>query len=275
MRSDQVASAKSLAARLHRDRSAGRIDAPLHELEEMAMAVQDARADGVNPRTASKDAFALREFELFASLRGFDPNLQSQWVKDFPEREGLKMASFLLFRAHRAQPRSKSDIVAKPLSIYANYLALRRVFKSRSVDLVPSGVVRETLRGLLKRFIRRIGIDALRPKQVEPISLDIIRQSIRLAEQGTRSIGRLAWKRSNWNCFITQSWMVINLPVGSRKGEATMLPGDVDENDWFSRSSVAYTINGRVYVDPEEGDLLCMKEGDHASLSPKGSKCDA
>ena len=60
---------------------------------------------GTNPRTASKDSFAMREFEEFASLRGFDPNLQSRWTRDFPERESLKLASFLLFRAQRAVPR--------------------------------------------------------------------------------------------------------------------------------------------------------------------------
>eukprot|EP00966_Prymnesium_polylepis_P255906 5911864-Prymnesium_polylepis.1 len=68
----------------------------------MAMAVAEAKADGINPRTASKNSFALREFECFAKLRQFDPNLRTQWVRKFPEREKLKLASFLLFRAQRA-----------------------------------------------------------------------------------------------------------------------------------------------------------------------------
>lgn len=128
----------------------------------------EARADGTNPRTASKDAFALREFEAFAELTGFNPNLQSKWATDFPERESLKMASFLLFRAQRAVPRSKQHTVAKPMSIYQNYLALRRVFKAKDVELAPPHTVRQTLKGLLRRFVRRFGIERLRPAPPSP-----------------------------------------------------------------------------------------------------------
>ena len=69
--------------------------------------------------------------------------------------------------------------------------------------------------------------------------------------------------------------MVINLSVGSRKGESTKLPGDVDGNDWFTRSSVTYRIDGRTVVDPTPEQLRGMNEGDLARLAPKGAKCDA
>ena len=77
LRSDETSEAQAFAQKLHRDRTPGRINAPLRVLEEMAMSVAEARNDGVNPRTASKDAFVWREFQAFAELRGFDPNLQS------------------------------------------------------------------------------------------------------------------------------------------------------------------------------------------------------
>ena len=107
----------AFARRLRKDTTPGRIRAATPQLEEMALAVAEARADGINPRTASKDQFALREWEAFAELSNFDPNLQSEWTKRFPERESLKLASYLLFRAQRAVPRSKKDAVAKPMSI--------------------------------------------------------------------------------------------------------------------------------------------------------------
>ena len=274
LRSDQVAHAEQLATRLASDRSTGRIDAPYDQLLSMTMAVAEARADGINPRTASKDAFAMREFEEFARLRGFDPNLQSRWTREFPERESLKLASFLLFRAQRAVPRSKRDMVAKPMSIFQNHLALCRVFKSRDVELPPPGTVRQTLRGLLRRFIRRFGIESLRPKRVEPVTPTIVQKAVDLAMAGTAVVGRNAWKLSNWTCFIVTSWMVVNLSVGSRKGESTKLPGDVDDNDWFNRAAVTYEIGGRTRTDPTEAELRQMQEGDHALLAPKGSKCD-
>ena len=77
---------EALAKRLARDKTSGRINATELELLEMATVVTEARADGVNPRTSSKDAFALREFEAYAALRGFDPTLRSEWARQFPER---------------------------------------------------------------------------------------------------------------------------------------------------------------------------------------------
>jgi hypothetical protein len=68
--------------------------------------------------------------------------------------------------------------------------------------------------------------------------------------------------------------MVINLSVGSRKGESTQLPGDVDSNDWFNRGNVSFEIKGRTYLDPPVDLLEGMDEGDSASLAPNGSKCD-
>ena len=164
--------------------------------------------------------------------------------------------------------------MAKPMSIYQNYLALRRVFRARDVELPASGTVRETLRGLLRRFVRRFGIEKLRPKRVEPVTPAIILLVLGMARTGTHVVKRHTWCLSNWTCFIVTAWMVINLSVGSRKGESTRLPGDVDNNDWFSRASVTYEIGGRTYVDPPQRVLSEMREPDVAMLAPKGSKCD-
>ena len=275
LRSDETSAAQAFAQELHRDRTPGRIDAPLRILEEMAMSVAEARNDGVNPRTASKDAFAWREFQAFAELRGFDPNLQSEWARRFPERESLKMASFLLFRAQRSIPRSKRDAVSKPMSIFQNYLALRRVFKARNVELTPAGSVRDTLRGLLRRFVRRYGVEQLRPKRVEPVTPALIQQVVDLGRAGTSQVNGRVWDTKDWTCFIVTAWMVINLSVGSRKGESTKLPGDVDGNDWFTRASVSVKSKGRVHVDPPLSVWRRLTEGDLVLLANNGSKCDA
>ena len=275
LRPDDVAHAHAFARRLSVDRTPGRIDLPLEDLEEMALAVADARADGINPRTASKNDFAMREFVEFAKLRNFDPNLQTAWTRAFPERESLKLASYLLFRAQRAVPRSKKDMCAKPMSIYQNFLALVRVFKSRDVELPSAAKVRETLRGLLRRFVRRFGIDKLRPKRVEPITPTIVRSCVELAMAGTARVKGAIWSlNENLTCFMVTAWMVINLPVGSRKGESTKLPGDVDANDWFNRAAVACKHQGRTYVDPPPHIWAQLKEGDQVMLTPRGSKCD-
>ena len=279
LREDQRRSVDEFVERLVHDRTEGRIDAPAKDLRELAYSVAEARFDGINPRSASKDAFALREFECFAALRGFDPNLQTRWTRRFPQRESLKLAGYLLFRSQRAKGRAKGQPFAKPMSVYQNYLALRRVFKGREVELPPSTAVRETLKGLVKRYIRghgAAGIEMLRPKRVEPITPAIVRKCRALADKGGTKVKGVVWSIANWVCFIVTVWMVVNLQVGSRKGESTKLQGDVDANDWFTRSSLTWRINGLVLLDPTPQQLNSMQRGrDIARLAPKGAKCDA
>ena len=160
------------------------------------------------------------------------------------------------------------------MSIYQNYLALRRVFKARDVEITAPYTVRATLKGLIRRFIRRYGIDELRPNRVEPVTPPLIVKCLDWAEEAGGTIDGVPWEMSNWTCFIVLAWMVINLSIGSRKGESTRLPGDVDDNDWYTRASVTYCIGGHTHVDPPEEELRRMAEGDHAALAPRGSKCD-
>ena len=78
----------------------------------------------------------------------------------------------------------------------------------------------------------------------------MVAKAVALARQGTSHVMQHAWTLADWRPFIITAWMVVNLPVGSRKGESTELPGDVDENDWFTRASVTAIADGRTYVDP-------------------------
>ena len=88
-----------------------------------------------------------------------------------------------------------------------------------NVGASSSTTVRETLRGLIRRFIRRFGIEALRPKRVEPVTPPIVMRCLQMAKEGTSTIKGHKWcLRTNWTCFIINAWMVINLSVGSRKG---------------------------------------------------------
>ena len=77
----------------------------------------------------------------------------------------------------------------------------------------------------------------------------------------------IRWALTNWNAFIVMAWMVINLSVGSRKGESTKLPGDESSNDWFTRRSLTWNISEATVVDPSEAQLRSLKEGDFARLS--------
>lgn len=263
---------EKLVRRLINDKSPGRIDAPEPVIREMVREVHSARQDGVNPRTQKKEQLAWNEFREYAQLKGFDPHLRTAWTRAFPERESLKLAGFLIYVAQRMRPRSKRDAAPKPQSVYQRYLALRRVFTGQ--ELPPEADVKHAFRGLLRRFLRTHGIEALRPKRVEPITPGIVEKMVTLAEQGTSRIRGRPWHLNNRVCFAVTAWSVVNLQVGSRKGESVKLPGDVDANDWYTRSSVAFRIGGVILTDPAAEELQSMQKGDSAILSPRGSKCD-
>lgn len=97
---------------------------------------------------------------------------------------------------------------------------------------------------------------------------------VALAQQGTARVRGRPWRLSSRECFAVTAWSVVNLQVGSRKGESVKLPGDTDASDWYTRSSVAYRIRGVIHTDPAMNELQRMHEGDSAILSPRGSKCD-
>ena len=175
-----------------------------HELREMAEAVAEAKVAGVNPRTASKDAFALREFELLAKLKNIDPNLRTEWTRRFPERESLKLSYFLLFRSQRIQPRAKGDVAARPMSVYQNYMAIRRVFRQRGQELPPSGAcsTRRARGSAIRRAVRRFGIEWLRPQRIEPVTTSMILRCVCVFRQGTSTIAGLLWTEATWTAFI-------------------------------------------------------------------------
>ncbi|KAL3921923.1 MAG: hypothetical protein SGPRY_004736 [Prymnesium sp.] len=256
---------------LIRDRMPGAINASPEQLREMAMT---AKAAGADPRTQKKDMLACSQFQEYASKRDLDPNLRSVWTAKFPERESLKLAGFPLYVAQNIRPRSKDSPAAKPTNVYQRYLALRRVFKRREVDMPPTAAVRDTFKGLLKRFISAHGMQALRQRRTELVTLAIVRQLLRNVKKGDKKVRGLQWSLVNWTCFITTAWEVINLSIGMRKGELMRLPGESGTSDWYTRDSVSFFIERRTYLDPPEDALACMRVGDYATLAPNGAKCD-
>lgn len=83
----------------------------------------------------------------------------------------------------------------------------------------------------------------------------MVEKLIKQAENGTTKIAGKPWRIQDRDCFNVIAWQVINLQVGARKGEETKLPGDVDNNDWFTRGSVTYRRAGQVVTKPTKQDL--------------------
>lgn len=265
-----AAHVERIAERLIQDRTPGAIHAPASELRELAFVVAQAKADGANPRTLSKDESAWKQFEEYANKRGFDPNLQSSWAERFPERESLKLAGFLLYAAQQIKRRSKADPSAKPLCVYQRYLALPRIFKRREVVLPMTTTVRDTLKGVLQRLVRDHGIEAPQQRRTEPITLYIVRQLIRPTREGNKRVRGVRWSLANWDCFIITAWEVINLSASTRKGEPALPPGD--RNTTVTGTPVTRsptTSRGARGLTPQKTCCFPWQRGTLLPLSPR------
>ncbi|KAL3929826.1 MAG: hypothetical protein SGPRY_001795 [Prymnesium sp.] len=231
------------------DRTPGRIAAPVCELREMAAAVTDARVQGVNPRTRGQEDLAWRQFTDFSSMRGFDPYLRTEWTRRFPERKSIKLSSFLLYPCR--------DLV------------LRRVFRRLDQQLPDTVSVRDTLKGMLRRFIALYGVESLRQQRVELVTLAIVRRMVTLADTGQARMPGRQGSLADWDCFIVTSWQVVNLSAGTRKAESVRLPED-DSDNWFARASETYRIRGRTLMDPTPSRICGLwRKATSYALHPK------
>lgn len=223
----------------------------------MALAVETARSDGRNPRTARKDEKAWLDFQEFAQLRGFDPMLRAKWMSSHPEHENLKLAGYLLFVSQK-MPRSRDSPAVKPMSVYHRYLSLRRHFAPR-LELPRPKAIQMVVHGLVRRFLKHYGIQELRPRRVEPMTMRIIE---RLAAKGDSRVDGHVWSLANWTCFVVTAWQVINICVGSRKGESSLLRLDTDLKACFTRDCLTWRLAGKVVSNPSRAQLAAVTEGD-------------
>lgn len=79
------------------------------------------------------------------------------------------------------------------------------------------------------------------------------------------------WGLTDWTCFIVTAWEVINICVGSRKGEVCCCPADL--LNCFTRDCLTWGVAGMVVADPTSQQLHSLAEGDCARLGAKGAKC--
>ena len=154
-----------------------------------------------------------------------------------------------------------------------DYLALRRHFKHKKVDLPPMQEVLEVFRGLIRRIIAQEGgVQSLKPKRVEPITPVIVEKMLSVRDI---PVAGVTWRPvEDWTPFIITAWCVANLPIGSRRAESVLLPGDTGPSDYFTRADLSWQIGGRVLRDPSDAQLAQLRRGDFARLEPGLAKCD-
>ena len=78
-------------------------------------------------------------------------------------------------------PRRKSDPAAKPQSARDCLTSVRRVHARRGVELPPAPLVSKVFKGIVKRYVREHGVDALLPDRKSPLENKHVNACLSLA----------------------------------------------------------------------------------------------
>ena len=166
------------------------------------------------------------------------------------------------------QPKKKTAPAARPGSGFQVLLAIRRIHLLLGVLLIPLKFVRLTLKGLLQRFVRAHGHEALLPDRKWPIPHSVFVQLLRLTSV---SYGATRWTASSLLGKSTLAMICLLYASGFRKAEITDHGAGLT---YLTRSSVRWVIAGVAYSDPSIAMLAKRGVGTYAEVLPRQSKCD-
>ena len=165
------------------------------------------------------------------------------------------------------QPRKRSSPAAQPQSGFQVLLAVARVHKLLGVVMVPLKFVRLTLRGMLQRFVRVHGHDALVPSRKWPMSHRILTLLLHITSV---RFGTSVWTADSLLGVSTIAMVCLLYASGFRKAEITTHGLGVT---YLTRASLRWFINGSV-CEPTAANLARAGPGSYVECYPRESKCD-
>ena len=273
-----AARSDSILARLHDDQSAYALrPADPALLDILVRDVLHAIDDQVPPATLKKDKAHWRHWTAFMSAMGTSrlrPNPADDPHYDV-ERESFLQAAFVVWVYPRLIPRRRSDPAAKPQSARDCLTTVRRIHARRGVELPPAPLVSKVFKGIVKRYVREHGVDALLPDRKSPLQNDHV-NAIRAIPDGTVIQGLpyvVDWSHIRFICFAA---LVNTLrQMGSRKADLISPSPEEFDLSRVSRSNLKFVIGGVTHSDPSPELLRSMSEGDLVLLKPGATKADA
>ena len=163
---------------------------------------------------------------------------------------------FLMYVFERMRPRRHSDAQAKPASVYAVLLQVRRMHKRNNLGhcLVPTSAVKSTIKGMLKWFVLQHGHEALLPQRKEPIPYAVVDCAL-LLPQGTM-MGPVKVNDSDHEFRSFHAFISTLKISGFRKADLAPSPGEPFGLQHISRASIVWIIDAvREITEPTMTDL--------------------
>ena len=246
-------------------------------LRHLVTMVHAAVDDQVPLSTLRKDTYQWRKWKAFTSL--FNTAL---WRDDYRAnsgeddmghaRECLLQAIFVVWRHANMKPRSNRSPQAKPENARKSLQAVRRAHKRRGFLMPAAPQVALAMRGLVRRYVRVHGPQALAPTRKKAVT-NAHANAIYAIPDGTELPGFVVqWDSLPFVCFT--ALLNMTRQTGSRK--ACLLPVTPAEFDrsCVARTNIRFCIRGHVYDDPDADLLKSMRNGDRVLYRPACSKAD-
>ena len=248
-------------------------------MREAIRVSHDMRMFGKNESTQRQQKGQWRLWVGFCEAQGICPTRDDHDANAGRDRIGFMrevelLNSALCFYMGIAKGRGRSAALPKA---GMNWLrGIRRVHEQMmpKVEMVPMKTVQECFDGLMRQYQLRWTVAATLPVRKEPLTNSDITRLIDLwwdpANDGKR-VGRFVVKTgSALTITIGCLWLLL-LDSGMRLAELTSDKWDMTR---CSRASVAFRIRGVLHRSPSRLQLMGMREGDFAIVTPPPSKKD-
>ena len=149
-------------------------------------------------------------------------------------------------------------------------LGANRVLKQNYLSFIPLKALKLPLRGLMRKFIKRYGPKSLITKRREPLTNGMIR-ALSSPPEGF-NLGPLGKYASD--SVSSQSWraaITVAASSGFRKAELFQSNAETFYLTW---NLIDWVISGVDDADPTDQQLLNLRSGDFAVVTPPPSKSD-
>jgi hypothetical protein len=184
-------------------------------------------------------------------------------------REAFLQAAALPWILSRMQPRGRQFPL--PTSAMQVILGVRRIHRRLGYDTVPFRQVSSVLKALMHEYCEIHGPEALLPHRKSPLPPEVVRGLLGLCKDAGVVIGSRVVHNSPF--WISLTCLIATMAQsGLRKAEISSQKAFTKKD--MSRASLYWLIQGVTVRSPTRLQMLNLKVGDFACLTPPPAKAD-
>jgi hypothetical protein len=194
-------------------------------------------------------------------------NMGHDWAG--ARREAFLQAAALPWILSRMQPRGRQFPL--PTSAMQVILGVRRIHRRLGYDTVPFRQVSSVLKSLLHEYCEIHGPESLLPHRKSPLPPEVVTGLIGLCKEAGVVIGSRVVHHSPF--WVSMACLIAAMAQsGLRKAEISSQKSFTKKD--MSRASLFWDIQGVTVRNPTRQQMLDLKVGDYACMTPPPAKAD-